>query len=86
MCVGALIGSGGQEETQKGDLAEQAIILGSDNLVAFADAGLQPFPIENRHIAANVANVASGLQSFGGVSYSFAAHAKHVGNQILRHD
>src|SRR6267378_8085534 len=67
---------------KRGNLAEQAIILGSDNLVAFADAGLQPFPIENRHIAANIANVARSLQAFGSVSNSFATHAQHVGNQI----
>jgi hypothetical protein len=71
---------------QRGILAEQAIIFRSDNLVTFADAGLQPLPIEDRHIAANIANVACGLQPFGGVSYSFAAHAQHVRNQILRHN
>ena len=61
-------------------LPKQAIILCPDNLIAFADAGFQPFPVEDGHIAANIANVTLVLQTFSGVSYSFAAHAKHVGN------
>ena len=81
LCAATLIGTlRGNSFWKGGRLPKQAIILCPDNLITLADAGFQPFPVEDGHIAANIANVTLVLQTFGGVSYSFAAHAEHVGN------
>jgi len=54
--------------------------------VALAGVLLQSGALEHRDVPAAVADESGLLQFAGGLRDAFAAHAKHAGDQFLRHD
>jgi len=66
-------------------LWKQAVVLFLDHGVAFAGALLESGAINDRDVAALVADQSGLLQVAGGFSDALAAHAEHVGDQLLRH-
>ena len=64
-------------------LAEQPIKLGFDDLITFAACRLQSLTVEDRDVAADVANQPSLLQVTGCLRDTLAAPSQHVGDELL---
>lgn len=65
---------------------KQTVVFLSNNRVAFASALFECVAIKNRDSGASVADQSSPLQSSSRFGNTYAAHAEHIGNELLRYD
>ena len=65
--------------------AEQTVVFVIDDFVTFADGFFQALPVNYRDSSANIFNQFSLRQFLGSQRDTFAAHAEHIGNQVVRH-
>lgn len=66
--------------------AEQSVVFGFYDSVAFARSALERRSIKHRYGAANILNKAFFLQVPGRDRNTFAADTEHVRDEIVRHD
>src|SRR6266508_3657003 len=64
-------------------LPEQPIELGFDDLIAFAACRFQSLTVEDRDVAADVADQPGLLQAPGRLGDTLAASSQHVGDELL---
>ena len=65
--------------------AEQTVVFVIDDFVTFADGFFQSLPVNYRDSSANIFNQFSLRQLLGSQRYTFAAHAQHIGDKVVRH-
>src|SRR6266545_8245109 len=64
-------------------LPEQPIKLGFDDLITFAACRFQSLTVEDRDVAADVADQPGLLQAPGRLGDTLAASSQHVGDELL---
>ena len=67
-------------------IGKQPITLGLDDLVTLTNRRLQACSVDDRHVATLVANEPGVLEAMRGDGDRFSAHAKHIRNELLRHE
>ena len=75
--------------TPRGDVdgpafGEQTVILAFDDRIALACPRFQRRAVEHDHAAAAAKDQPGLLQPYGNLGDALAAHAQHVGDQVMR--
>ncbi len=65
--------------------AEKTVVFVIDDLVTLANGFFQPLPVNYRDSSAKIFNQFFLCQFLGSQRYTFAAHAEHIGNQVVGH-
>ncbi|SIT52025.1 hypothetical protein BN2476_1670002 [Paraburkholderia piptadeniae] len=65
------------------EVREEAVEFAVDDGVALARAGFEAFAVEDADVPAAVVDEAVAVEFAGGFGDAFAAHAEHVGDQLL---